>query len=339
MLSEHHTPTEEEIFMARYLLFFFFIFSLVSLCWTAHIFAEAPKTAKIAFWADRGGTRDIYLMNPDGTDQTKITQHRSQNITPVWAPTGEQILFVSDRDGGWDLYLMDPDGTNVQRVFEKEAFRAEPTWSPDGKQIAYSRIINDERVVHIATIGEQDEERIAIGGPASWSPDGTELAFITGWAAKKMRITLFNLRTGNRKNFFPPEAIPSWMSSSVKWSPTGDKLAFSWLHQVPLKDFVETETVYIVNRDGTDLTQIIEEAGPRATSPVWSPRGDALLYKRAVGNKSYQIFKISLEGGEPEQLTHVGWNHLGDWFDPAYALPVSPQPQLLTTLWGEMKKK
>lgn len=234
---------------------------------------------------------------------------------------------------------MDPDGTNVQRVFEKEAFRAEPTWSPDGEQIAYSRIINDERVVHIATLGEQVEERIAIGGPAAWAPDGMELAFLTGWAAQKMQITLFNLHTGNRKNLFPPKAIPSWMSSSARWSPTGDKLAFSWQHQVPLKDFVETETIYTINRDGTGLTQIIEEAGPRATSPVWSPRGDALLYKRSAGNRSYQIFKMSLDGGEPERLTDIGWNHLGDWFDPAYALPVSPQPQLLTTTWAEMKKK
>ena len=323
--------------MVKRFLFFFSICSLVALCWTSHIFSEAPKTPKIAFWADRGGTRDVYLMNPDGTDQVKITQHRSQNITPVWSPTGEQILFVSDRDGVWDLYLMDPDGTNVQRVFEKEAPRAEPAWSPDSKQIVYSRIINDERVVHIAVLGEQVEKRIAIGGPAAWAPDGTELAFIRGWASKKMQITLFNLHTGNQKNLFPPKAIPSWMSSSVKWSPTGEKLAFSWFHRVPLKDFVETETVYTINRDGTGLTQIIEEAGPRATSPVWSPRGDALLYKRSVGNRSYQIFKISLNGGEPEQLTDIGWNHLGDWFDPAYALPVSPQPHLLTTVWGEIK--
>ena len=325
--------------MIRELLFMFSTYSLVSLCWTSLVFAEVPETPKIAFWADRGGTRDIYLMNSDGTDQVKITQHRSQNITPVWSPTGEQILFVSDRDGVWDLYLMDPDGTNVQRVFEKEAFRAEPTWSPDGKQIAYSRIINDERVVHIAMLGEQVEERIAIGGPAAWAPDGRELAFLTGWAAEKMQITLFNLRTGNQKNLFPPKARPSWMSSSAKWSPTGEKLAFSWFHRVPLKDFVETETVYTINRDGTGLTQIIEEAGPRATSPVWSPRGDALLYKRSAGNKSYQIFKISLAGGESEQLTHIGSNHLGDWFDPASALPVSPQSQLLTTQWGEIKQK
>ena len=325
--------------MARRLLLCLSTCSLALLCWLCPISAEAPKTAKIAFWADREGSRDIYLMNPDGTDQVKITHHRAQDFTPVWSPSGEQILFVSNRDGTFDLYLMDPDGTNVKRVFEKEALRASPAWSPDGKQIAYSRIIRDEPVIHIATLGEENEERIAFGGYVSWSPDGSELAFISGWAAKKVKITLFNLRTGSEKILFPREAIPSWMSHGARWSPTGEKLAFSWLHRVPFKDFIETETIYTVNRDGTGLTQIIAEAGPRAVLPVWSPRGDALLYERFVGRQSFHIFKVSLARGKIEQLTHIGWNHLGDWFDPAYALSVSLQPQLLTTIWGEVKEK
>ncbi|MDE0687550.1 MAG: hypothetical protein OXI61_05225 [Candidatus Poribacteria bacterium] len=314
----------------------FFICSLVLVCWLGPIWAEAPKTAKIAFWADREGTRDIYLMNPDGSQQTKITHHRAQDITPIWFPTGEKILFTSDRDGVWDLYLMDPDGTNVRRVFEKEAPRAEPALSPDGKQIAYSRIINDERVLHIATLGEEDEERLAIGGPPTWSPDGTEIAFVTGWETEKMQISIFNLRTGKQKTLFPPKATPSWLPT-VKWSPRGDELAFSWLHRVPFKDFIEKETIYTVNRDGTGVTQIIDEAGPKATSVAWAPSGDALLYRQADENKNFQIFKVNLGGGQSEQLTHIGWNFLGDWFDPAYALPVSPQPQLLTTIWGELK--
>ena len=165
--------------MARQFLFLFTACSLALLYWLCPISAEAPKTAKIVFWADREGTRDIYQMNPDGTDQVKITQHRAQDFTPVWSPTGEQILFVSDRDGTFDLHLMDPDGTNVKRVFEKEALRSYPAWSPDGKQIAYARIIRDEPIIHIATLGEENEERIATGNYVSWSPDGRELAFIS----------------------------------------------------------------------------------------------------------------------------------------------------------------
>ncbi|MDE0687955.1 MAG: hypothetical protein OXI61_07310 [Candidatus Poribacteria bacterium] len=323
--------------MERRLPFLFFISSLVVLCWGLPISAKAPKTAKIAFWADLAGTRDIYLMNPDGSQRIKITHHRSQNITPVWSPTGEQILFTSDRDGVWDLYLMDPDGTNVQRVFEKTASRIGAAWSPDGKQIAYTRLMPEGRVVHIATLGEEDEERIAMGGHVAWSPEGTELAFITGWGTlKKMQISLFDLRTGKQKTLFPPKAIPSQLYG-VQWSPRGDKLAFSWLHRVPLGDFIEAETIYTMKRDGTDITQIIDEAGPKATAPAWSPNSNALLYRQVVPGRDAQIFKVNLEGEQPEQLTHIGRNFLGDWFDPAYALSVSPQPQLLTTTWGGIK--
>lgn len=322
--------------MERRLPFLFFISSLAVLCWGLPISAKAPKTAKIAFWSHLAGTRDIYLMNPDGSQRTKITHHRSQNITPVWSPTGEQILFTSDRDGVWDLYLMDPDGTNVQRVFEKTASRIGGAWSPDGKQIAYTRLMPEGRVVHIATLGEEDEKRIAMGSHTTWSPEGTELAFITGWGTlKKMQISLFDLRTGKQKTLFPAKAIPSWLQS-VQWSPRGDKLAFSWRPRVPLGD-IEAETIYTVKRDGTDLIQIVDEAGPKATAPVWSPTSDALLYRQVVPGRDSHIFKVNLEGGQPEQLTQIGRNFLGDWFDPAYALSVSPQPQLLTTTWGGIK--
>jgi len=47
-----------------------------------------------------------------------------------------------------------------------------------------------------------------------------------------------------------------------------------------------------------------------------------------------------LADGLSEQLTDIGiWNDVDDWFDPAYALPVSPQPHLLTTQWAEVKRE
>ena len=78
-------------------------------------------------------------MNPDGSEQVNLTQHRASDTSPVWSPTGEQILFVSDRGGNKDLYLMNADGTNARKVFQKLVGRENPTWSPDGKQLAYHR--------------------------------------------------------------------------------------------------------------------------------------------------------------------------------------------------------
>lgn len=107
-------------------------------------------------------------------------------------------------------------------------------------------------------------------------------------------------------------------------------------------DTAKKRTIYIANRDGTGLQQIVDEAGAQARDPIWSPRGDALIYTQAIDDH-LQLFKIDLGSRTPIQLTHVVGlarfqaNSLADWFDPVVALPVSPQPVLLTTTWGEVK--
>ena len=107
------------------------------------LFAEAPTTPKILFTSVQDGNYEVFIMNPDGSEQINLTQHRANDEQAVWCPSGDEILFVSDRDGDTeDLYLMNPDGSNVRRVFKKEkrTNKSSPTWSPDGKQIAYSAI-------------------------------------------------------------------------------------------------------------------------------------------------------------------------------------------------------
>ena len=86
------------------------------------VFAKAPTTPKILFTSTRDGNREVYVMNPDGSEQVNLTQHRADDLGAVWSPRGDKILFVSDRQGTRvrDLYLMNPDGTNIRRVFKKK---------------------------------------------------------------------------------------------------------------------------------------------------------------------------------------------------------------------------
>ncbi len=320
-----------------FLLFSAFNFTLLgtSVC---PPLAKAPETEKIIFGTYRDGNMEVYLMDPDGSQQTNLTNHRAADFSGVWSPTGEQILFASNRDrflGSSDLYLMDSDGRNVRRVFEKSVDRRHPTWSPNGKQIAYKRFDGGVGYIYIATSDGKNEERVAIGGSPAWSPDGNEIAYVVRVAPDRLNIYILNVRTRKQKHFFPPDDIST--AREPVWSPDGTKLAFMW-HQKRPQDEGE---IYTLNRDGTGLQELVRELGIGAAAPVWSPSGDALVYRgRLKQIKQTQVFKTTL-GREPvEQLTHIGiWNIPNDWFDPAYALPVSSQPQLLTTTWAEVKKK
>lgn len=326
-------------------LVFFLLKALVLNTNVYLIFAKAPNTPKILFTSVQDKNYGVYTMNPDGSEQRNLTHHRANDLGAVWSPTGEQILFVSDRDGVRDLYLMDADGSNVQRIFKKEADRRYPSWSPDSKQITYTHMRWDDNryPIYIATLGEQEEKELGVDGlyPV-WSPDGTEIACSVGG-----RITFINVQTGKQKRLLPRKVAGYQLRAS--WSAIGDKLAFSWNKNLLPPDrkprdpfppgWADKETIYIVNRDGTELQQLVDEAGPEAWFPELSPNGDTVLYTQEI--KGFmQIFNVDVNNGIRTQLTHIGVRNLGgDWFDPAYALPVSPQPQLLTTIWGKLKQE
>lgn len=313
------------------------------------LFSKAPTTPKILFTSTRDGNREIYTMNPDGSEQARLTHHPANDLNAVWSPTGEQILFISDRDGVRDLFLMDADGSNVRRVFQKEVYRGRPAWSPDGTQIAYMHLRWDvnEYPTYIATLGEEKEEELAMDAHNPvWSPDGREIA-----CSIFVQIKIVNVRTGKQKRPLSRK-IADWQLQP-SWSTVGNKIAFTGHKDPPLPPdrkpgdpfppgWEDKQTIFIMNSDGSGFKQLVAEAGPKASGPAISPNGEAVLYTQKI-NGLLQIFKVDVNSGVHTQLTHIGHffqaNSGGDWFDPAYALPVSPQPHLLTTTWGTVKNK
>ena len=324
------------------------------------VLAKAPTTPKILFTSTRDGNREIYMMNPDGSEQVNLTQHPASDMDAVWSPRGDKILFVSIDNGTRvrDLYVMDPDGSNVRRVFKRKAKgrRERPTWSPDGKQFTYSYVDWDrgEFGLYLGTFGEEDAELLPYGSSPEWSPDGSEIAYSISHQFGA-RLTFMDVRTRKLEQPLPDKAL-QWQENP-SWSAVGDRLAISGnRHLLPVIDgkgldearalhnaWQDKFTVFIVNRDGTGLRQLIEEAGPAAGVSTLSPDGSEVLYTQEINGHS-QIFKIDINSGVRTQLTHIAGpfretNVGADWFDPAYALPVSPQPHLLTTTWGDVKKQ
>ena len=301
------------------------------------VLAKAPETAKVVFASRRDGNFEIYSMNLDGSDQTNLTQHRANDLAPAWSPTGEQILFTSDRGGIEDLYLMDADGANVHQVFRKSIGREYPTWSPDGKALAYHRFHTFS--IYTALIDGKDETKLTDGLWPAWSPNGFEIAFMASkffWdnndnlRLPKVSVQIINLQTHVEETLLPGEI---WMRFPA-WGPDSAQITFAWSgRQEEVNRIGDAMGIYVVNRDSSGLKKI---ADGNAAYPTWSPDGNELIYNKTVDN-SVELFKVTLDSRVSEQLTHRGANFHADWFDPAFALPVSPESSLLTTIWAKLK--
>lgn len=102
----------------------------------------SPDGRRIAFMSERDGNRQIYVMDANGQNQARLTNHSFDDRHPSWSPDGEKIAFISNRpreDGSqkWQIWVMDPNGTN-QTILTKEGVdHYRPVWSPDSRKIAF----------------------------------------------------------------------------------------------------------------------------------------------------------------------------------------------------------
>jgi dipeptidyl aminopeptidase/acylaminoacyl peptidase len=78
----------------------------------------SPNGSKIVFQSTRDGQPEIYVMNADGSAQTRLTNNSAWDTAPAWSPDGTKILFTSLRDNPMSpsLYIMNADGSNQTRV-------------------------------------------------------------------------------------------------------------------------------------------------------------------------------------------------------------------------------
>ena len=108
--------------------------------------AWAPDGNRIAFsGVDKMGNQEIYLINPDGTDLRRVTNHDGVDQAPSWSPDNTKLAFSSTRDGDhvYDIFIIDishyteEEGNIPQQLTFDDTLDIDPDWSPDGQYLVY----------------------------------------------------------------------------------------------------------------------------------------------------------------------------------------------------------
>lgn len=125
----------------------------------------------------------IYVMNADGTSQTKLSTGGHRDYAPCFSPDDSKIAFVSERSGNPEIYTMSSDGSNVVKLTSYGGSTTQfknLEYSPDGFRLMFgcqgtkmeTRIINADNGGGETVIGPAYTDEYAC-----YSPDGTKIAY------------------------------------------------------------------------------------------------------------------------------------------------------------------
>ena len=248
---------------------------------------------QIAFMSNRAGNYEIYVMNANGSGQTRLTNNKHWDWQPAWSPNRARIAFASNPDGCLDIYVMNANGSNQVNLTKNPGIDDyDPTWSPDGSRIAFTSSRGNHQIYVMNADGSDQKNLTELGvnvNPA-WSPDGRYIAFQSGrdggWD-----IYVMNADGSGQKNLTNNKC---W-NKNPAWSPNSKRIAF----QSERDDNLD---IYVMNADGSGQTRLTNNS-KEDRYPSWSPDGSRIAFY-SDRDDNWEIYVMNADGSCQTRLTN-----------------------------------
>ncbi len=262
---------------------------------------------QIAFVSDVSGSKEIYLMDFDGQNRIKITNHRSITLSPAWSPDGKSLIFTSYRDKNPDVFLRELFYGREKKVSHRRGLNIAPDWSPDGKKIVLTLSQDDGNSdIYIINPDGKKISRLtsewANDVSPCWSPDGKQIAFVSSRSGTP-QIYIMEVKTRKVRRL----TFEGSYNTSPAWSPKGDKIAFAGRRN-------GTFAVYTINTDGSGLNQLTFNSGSNEC-PSWSPNGRHIVFS-SNRSGSKKIYIMLADGSSGVKVVTSG---RGNDTDPCWS--------------------
>jgi TolB protein len=241
----------------------------------------SPLGEKIAYSTPSSNNTayDIYVMNTNGNDIKKISEIVGQEFYPSWTPDSQKILFIANEFEQYKTvaYIQSP----IPNPPDRTAIKTFAYASGPNSRLSVS---NNNRLVfslmgkgiYVMNIDGTNVEELILGtnyySPV-WSPNGSQIAFLSVYTDSAGHYSSINVMLMNSDGSNPEsvtqlnaQGYGEWAGrndNTICWSPDGTKLLFN-KHDGDLESHI-----YIINVDGSSLTQVTFAKGVTDRSLSW----------------------------------------------------------------------
>lgn len=247
----------------------------------------------IAFWSDRSGFREIYVMDYDGHNQRQITAHKSISMSPVWSPQLDGLAYVSYWAGAPGIYFADLASGRKLPIVADDNHNSAPSFSPDGRQLVFARSLGGNWDIFVADRDGSNQRRLThstqIDTNPSWSPNGREIAF-TSARSGRPQIYLMDVEGANLRRV----SFDGNYNDGAAWHPAGTHLVYASRRQghfqLALTDLVTLET------------QVLTSGASNNETPSFSPDGRRVAFSSNRDGRP-QIYVVDIRSRDIQRLT------------------------------------
>ena len=258
-------------------------------------------------------TQHLFLLDVSGkTEPVQLTFGDRRDSQPVWSPDGKSLAFVRADGELSQIWILPLTGGEARPITKAKYGASQPIWSPDGKSILYSSSIplnavqgnlpwtyerpgrkqNDE--VNWKAITDSEKKNIKN------SPDGS-IEEVRAWLAKNNSnknprvLTRLNLQgeqgleteekfdhlfiIENRDGAEEKQLTSGYQNfQGAKWSKDGKHIIFSSTRLSVSPDYSTSSSLWRMDNDGKNVTELLKIQGRPITNPEYSPDGLSISF-------------------------------------------------------------
>jgi TolB protein len=253
----------------------------------------------VAFNSSRDGNPEIYTMDPDGGNPTRITDDAATDVDPAISPNGLDIVFTSNRSGNNDIFIVDSGGGTPVNLTNHPANDGWARWSPDGHQIAFHSNRDGNFEIYVMEADGTSPTRLTnyagVDQYPDWSPDGKKIVL-----RRDVDIYVLDVATGETQRL--TDAPP--LNQMPAWSPNGRRIAFmSARDGYPAVFTMDADGSHQVNRTPKGTLDL--DSAWLSRSPAWSRNGRHLYFAsfRPTTAGDTEVFAMNADGSGVRRLT------------------------------------